>query len=242
MISRNIEPMPQPLHEIESLLTGISYLRDMSPQNLKELAAVSQRIECARGETIFREGSPAAGIFLIVRGRLRVVRAAADGREQVLHEEGRGATLAEVPVFDGGGYVGTAITSENATLVLVPRAPLLKAIQSSPACALAAMAVLAARVRRIAHLASELSFKPVIDRLAGYLVRESQRTSALTITLPETRDELASHIGTVREQVSRALSQLARAGVVEVQGRRLTIKNLLQLQAFAASDEDAVPG
>jgi CRP-like cAMP-binding protein len=103
------------------------------------------------------------------------------------------------------------------------------------------IAVLAARVRKLATLASELSFKPVIDRLALYLVRESQRTSVLTITLPETRDELASHIGTVREQASRALSQLARANVVEVQGRRLTIKNLLQLQAFAGSDEDGAP-
>jgi CRP/FNR family transcriptional regulator, dissimilatory nitrate respiration regulator len=61
--------------------------------------------------------------FLIARGRVRVVRAAADGREQVLHEEGSGATLAEAPAFDGGGYVGTAIASENTTVVLVPRAP-----------------------------------------------------------------------------------------------------------------------
>ena len=230
--------MSRPGEDTASLLARIPYLRDMRPLDLAELARVSQRIECPRGEALFHEGSRADGIFLILSGRVRVVRAAGDGREQVLHEEGAGATLAEVPVFDGSGCVGTAIASEPAVVLLVPRDPLLKAIAQNPACAVAVIAVLAARLRKIATLASDLSFKPVIDRLALYLVRESERASALTITLPDTRDELASHIGTVREQASRALSQLVRAGLVEVQGRRVTIISLPQLQAFATSDEN----
>jgi hypothetical protein len=40
-------------------------------------------------------------------------------------------------------------------------------------------------------------------------------------------------------ETARALSQLARAGVVDVRGRRITIKNPQQLQAFATPDEDA---
>jgi hypothetical protein len=55
--------MSQPLDDVESLLAGISYLRDMTPQDLKELAQVSQLSECSRGQIIFRESLPAAGIF-----------------------------------------------------------------------------------------------------------------------------------------------------------------------------------
>ena len=40
-------------------------------------------------------------------GRVKLVRSSDEGREQVLHQEGPGATLAEVPVFDGDGYVGS---------------------------------------------------------------------------------------------------------------------------------------
>jgi CRP-like cAMP-binding protein len=226
------------IQDCEPLLENVPYLRDLSATERRQLAQVCELRQVPRGEVIFAEGLPAGGIFLIVSGRVRLVRTAADGREQVLHEEGPRATLAEVPVFDGGGYVGTAIATEDTTVLMVPRPDLLELLATRPPSALAVIAVLAARVRKIASLASELSFKPIVDRLATYLLRESERIGDLTIALPDTRDELGSHIGTVREQVSRALSQLNRAGAIEVRGRTVIIKNIRQLQAFAASGDD----
>jgi CRP-like cAMP-binding protein len=233
--------MSETPHSPERLLEHIDYLRDLPAAERVELARVSQLRQVARGERVFAEATPATGIFLIVSGRVRLVRTSFDGREQVLHEEGPRATLAEVPVFDGGGYVATAIATEDATVLMVPRAALLRALASRPSSALAVIAVLAARVRKLATLASDLSFKPVVDRLAAYLLRESERTGTLTVVLPDTREELSSHIGTVREQASRALSQLARAGVIDVRGRHATIRNRPQLQAFAASEDDPRP-
>jgi CRP/FNR family transcriptional regulator len=224
--------------ETEQLLDEVQYLKQLDSAERAALAQVC-RIRCVpRGAVIFEAGSPPEGIFVIVSGRVRVVRTAPDGREQVLHEEGAGATLAEVPAFDGQGYVGTAIATEDTVFLMVPRAMLLKVLESSSS-AISVIAVLAARLRKVAGVAADLSFKPIIDRLAAYLLREHERTRRLTVTLPETRDELGSHIGTVREQASRALSQLNRSGAIEVRGRRVAIKNLRQLRAFAESDDDS---
>ena len=63
----------------------------------------------APGQYLFEEGEAPSGAYLILDGTIRVSRISDDGREQVLHEEGAGATLGEVPAFDGKGYVGTAI-------------------------------------------------------------------------------------------------------------------------------------
>jgi CRP-like cAMP-binding protein len=179
----NITPTPGMLFD------HIDYLRELPASARSELARVSQLRQVARGNRVFSEGDVADGVFLIVSGRVRVVRTSADGREQVLHEEGARATLAEVPVFDGGGYVGTAIATEDTVVLMVPRAALFKVLAAQPPNALAVIAVLAARVRKLAGLASELSFKPVIDRLAAHLLREIERTGRLTVTLPDTRDE-----------------------------------------------------
>jgi CRP-like cAMP-binding protein len=216
-------------------------LRQLPDDSRDALAGVSQLFDAALGDVLFREGHTPGGVFLIVKGRVKVVQTAADGREQVLHEEGAGATLAEVPTFDGGGCIGTAVVSEAATILKVPADPLLKVIERYPSTSRAAIAVLAARLRKIAGLASELSFKPISDRLAVYLCRESRRTGSITLTLPETRDDLAAHIGTVREQASRALSQLARAGLIEVRGRTVVITNQPRLQAFAGIEHDSIP-
>ena len=221
----------------DELLGQIEYLHGAPAAARRALAEVSQLRLVSRGTVLFHEGAAAEGIFLVVRGRVRLIRAGMDGRQQVLHEEGPRATLAEVPVFDDGGCVATAIATEDTEVLFVPRAALLRALEAQPG-ALAVIAVLARRVRKLAALASDLSFKPVVDRLAGYLLRECERTGSSTITLPETRDELASHIGTVREQASRALSKLARAGVIDVRGRAVAVLNLPQLRAFASADDD----
>jgi CRP-like cAMP-binding protein len=214
-------------------LRRIPYLAQLSTSELDGLAARSALERVSRGSAAFVEGEPPRGIFLVLEGRIRLLRASAEGRQQVLHEEGPGATLAEVPVFDGGGYVGTALAVEDSVLLFVPRAPLLAALERSPGSALAVIRVLAARVRRFAALVEDLSTRSVAARLAVFLLRESDRLGGPLVELPATRDELAAHLGTVREQASRALSELRRSGIIDLDRRRVRVKDARRLRALA---------
>lgn len=188
-----------------------------------------------RGTTLFAEGDAPAGIFLIISGRITLVRSSRDGRQQVLHEEGPGSTLAEVPVFDGGGYVGSAVAAEDSLVLLVPREPLLEALGQTPASAVDVIEVLAGRVRKLAGVVEDLSLRDVTARVAAYLCRESRAQGSDSVDLPATRDELAAHVGTVREQASRALSQLKAAKVIEVTGRRVVIREPAALRLMAGA-------
>ena len=158
-----------------------------------------------------------------------------DGREQVLHEEGPGVTLAEVPVFDGGGYVGSAVAVEAALVLFVPRSPLLDVLKRTPASALGVIHVLASRVRKLAAVVEDLSLRGVTARVASYLCREIERAGGDTLQLRITRDELAAHVGTVREQASRALSQLRADGLIEVRGRTVVILEPEALRLLAGA-------
>jgi CRP/FNR family transcriptional regulator len=218
-------------------LRRIPYLGRLSAAELDPLVARSRVESVAAGATAFIEGEPPRGIFLVLEGRIRLLRASAAGREQVRHEEGPGATLAEVPVFDGGGYVGTAVAVEDSVLLFVPRAPLLHAIERNPSSALEVIRVLAARVRRFAALVEDLSTRGVAARLAAFLLRENERSGRDEVELPATRDQLAAHLGTVREQASRALSELRRSGVIELDRRRVRVKDARRLRALAGGSE-----
>ncbi|MDQ3169883.1 MAG: Crp/Fnr family transcriptional regulator [Acidobacteriota bacterium] len=214
-------------------LAKIPYLRALPSAAREDLArqCVFQTIE--RGGSLFREGDAPTGVFLILEGRIKLLRSSADGREQVLHEEGPGATLAEVPAFDGDGFVGSAIAVEDARLFFVPRAPLLAALETSPASSLDVIRVLAARVRKLAGVVEDLSLRGVTERVAAYLWREIERAGGDTLELRITRDELATHVGTVREQASRAISRLKAAGVIEVRGRTLVVLDPAALKSAA---------
>lgn len=214
-------------------LQQIPYLRNMPGAERDALARACEFRRVSRGDCVFSEGDEASGIFLIVSGRIRLVRSSAAGREQVLHEEGPGSTLAEVPVFDGRGYVGSAVAVEDAVVFCVPRGPLLAALDRSPGCALEVIRTLAGRVRKLAGMVEDLSLRPVTERIAAYLLREMTLAGGDSCILPLTRDELAAHVGTVREQASRGLSALGRSGIIAVTGRSVRIMDPNRLRALA---------
>ena len=58
----------------------------------------------ARGTLLFTTGEPCRGLYIIESGRVRIFRTSPDGREQVLHVEGPGRPVAELPLVDGGVY------------------------------------------------------------------------------------------------------------------------------------------
>jgi len=142
------------------------------------------------------------------------------GREQVLHAEGAGATLGEAPLFDGQGYIASAVAVEPTRLVLVPRGAVLDLGRRHPAVALSMLEAMARRVRRFAGLVEDLAFRQVTERLARHIeaavvAAGSPRTPGAVVDLGLTQEQLAARLGTVRELVSRALAQLERAGAIK---------------------------
>lgn len=171
-------------------------------------------------------------------GRIKVFRVSPSGREQVLHVEGPGATLGEVPLFDGAGYVASATAQTAARLLWLPRQELDALCRRHPEVAHAIIATLARRVRAFAGLAGDLTLRSIRVRLGRLLLDEAGRTGRRTaegveITLPGTRDEIAARVGTVREPLSRTLAALARAGLVTVRGRRLLVRDVKGLEDAA---------
>ena len=146
--------------------------------------------------------------------------------------ESAGATLAEVPVFDGGGYVATAVAEKDTQLLFVPRPALLDLCRRRPEIALGVIAVLARRVRTFAATIEDLALRDVTARLARFLLTEAPREGDV-VDLSGTREEVAFRLGTVRELVSRSLSQLRAAGLVVVRGRRVQLIDERRLAALA---------
>lgn len=218
--------------DVAAGLAAIPYLAPLSARERTELASRCLVKSAAKGNAIFAEGEPATGLWVILAGRVRLVRSSPRGREQTLHVESAGATLAEVPLFDGGGYVATALAQTDARLLFLPRPALLDLCRRRPEVALGVIAVLARRVRAFAALIEDLALRNVTARLARLLLTEA-RQDGNVVDLSGTREEVALRLGTARELVSRSLSQLRAAGVVVVRGRRVWLTDERRLAAIA---------
>ena len=160
------------------------------------------------------------GLLVVAEGAVEMRQVSPRGREQVLHAEGPGATLGEAPLFDGQGYIASAVAVEPTRVVLVPKEDVLELCRRHPAVALSMLEAMAKRVRRFAGLVEDLAFRQVTERLARHIEASAAASgvpvaSGGVVDLALTQEQLAARLGTVRELVSRALSQLERAGAIK---------------------------
>lgn len=210
-----------------------------------ELLFLAQRTvprHFSSGQTVFTEGEPCAGLYVVQSGHIRIFKSSANGREQVLSIDGPGSSVAELPVFDGGNYPASVTAIEDATLLFVSKPDFQALCIAHPQVALKVLRVVGARLRRLVGIIEELSFTTVRHRLASFLLHlarteGTRNAQEVTVTLPVSNQELASQIGTVRELVSRNLSRLQAEGMLQIDGRRVVIRDLKALEAELGSAE-----
>ena len=191
-----------------------------------------------KDELLFVAGQEAHGLFVIVSGSVRAFRESLDGREQVIHVERAGATVAEVPVFDDGTYPSSVAAEEETHALFLAKRDVRQLCLQHPEIPLAALRVLASRLRRCAELVEALSLKEVGQRVARFLVSEARRhgqptAEGICLTLTQTNQQIAAHVGSVREVVSRALSRLQHDGLIVLEDRKLTVRDIAALSSFA---------
>ncbi|MFL6286486.1 MAG: Crp/Fnr family transcriptional regulator [Pyrinomonadaceae bacterium] len=215
--------------------------KELDAELLRALAARAIERRFRKDELLFVAGDEARGLYVIVEGAVRAFRESAEGREQVIHVERAGATIAEVPVFDGGTFPSSVAAETDSILLFIDKRDVRDLCREHPQIALAALKVLATRLRRCAELVETLSLREVGQRLARLLLTEArargERTeSGFDLTLTLTNQQIAARVGSVREVVSRALARLQQDGLVALEGRRLSIPDEAALASYAGED------
>lgn len=191
----------------------------LSEAEIKALAEACVVHPLKKGETLFNAGEEAKGLYVIAKGSLKAFRGNTEGREQVIHVERAGTTIAEVPVFDDKPYPSTVVAEEDSEVLFISKEDVKRLCLKHPAIALSALKLLAARLRRTAALAESLSLKEVDQRLAAFLLKEFKEKRLKKLKLP-TNSVLAARLGSVREVVSRAFAKLEADGLIKVDEHR----------------------
>lgn len=222
--------------DLVTALKQAALLTGLTATELEELAARAVRKHFRAGELLFSEGDACEGLHIVARGRVRIYKSSASGREQVLGVEGPGAAVAELPVFDGGPYPASVVAVEETDTAFLTRAAFQGYCMEHPAVALKVLAGVGMRLRQLVGIIEELSFTTIRQRLIALLLRLAESGGRRTergveFQLPSSHQELASQLGTVRELVSRNLMRLEAEGLIEVDARQIVIKNFPALVA-----------
>jgi CRP/FNR family transcriptional regulator len=218
-------------------LARLSLFRDSPPCVVKALSARAIEVRFESGSMIFLADSKPRGWFVVIEGLVRVVRITGS-RQHVIHTEGPGGTLGEVPLFTDGTHPATGIAAEPTRCALFERAALEAAIGECPDIALLITKRLAFRVQNLVARLDGRSAKSARVRLIEFLLERAQATNADTFSVGMTQQDLAEELGTVREIVSREFRRLSREKLIaSLNGGRYRLLDVNALKKSASETD-----
>jgi len=205
----------------------------LNEEHLADVAAIAAKKIFGKGESLFTEGEKANGFYLLASGSIKLCKISPDGKEKVLHFVHPSETFAEAAFFGDGAYPAEARALEKGEALFFPKEAFMGLLERNPRFSLNLIVSLSLLLRRFARQIEELSFAEVPARLAAYLMELAARKSTTYLDLDMKKGELASHIGTVSETLSRSLKKLKDDGIIEVDGSRVIIHDMERLRRLS---------
>ena len=226
-----------PLDKIAAL-RSTALFGSLDKNELSFLASRAKEQVLPQGTVLFFAHEQAKGLYVVVQGSVKAFRTYPDGREQVIHVEGNGGTLAELAVFDEGTYPATAVTEQDSVLLFLRSKDVLQLCEEHPRLTLKMLKVMAGRLRRHAEMVELLSLRDVSQRVARLLLMEArahgiQSGNGWELTAAPSHQQLASRIGSVREVITRSMALLRRRGLITQRRGQLTIPDSKALELYA---------
>lgn len=189
---------------------------DLPEPDCAALASIAVRMQYAAGETLFLAGDPSPGLYVLLRGQVRLSRLSPGGREQVIHVVVPGHHFNSVPVFDGGPCPVNASAQTDVVALLFPGEQLRSLIMDHPTVALRLLADSCSYLRRLVDLVDDLALTSVQGRLARLLLTQAE-AGEQSFVQPLTQSEMAARLGTVREMVGRSLKTFEAMGLIRIE-------------------------
>ncbi|RZK28213.1 MAG: Crp/Fnr family transcriptional regulator [Hymenobacter sp.] len=190
------------------------------------------------GQTIFGEGSRAAGLYCMHEGRIKITKSGGDGKEQILRLVRPGDVLGYRALVAGSVHTTSAVALSDCTVCLIPKHVISPQLNSSLSLSSAMLQLLANNLGATAERMLHLAYKPVRERLAEALLL-LQRTyhsageADLPFTIAISREDLGALMGTTKETTTRTLSDFKQEGLLTTRGSAITILATKRLHDIA---------
>lgn len=187
-----------------------------------------------KGEILFREDAYPSGIYYLLNGKAKKYKADKNGREQIIYVANSGELLGYHAILAGDNYPDSAAVIEDSHVLFIPREDFLRAIRQSDELNRRLLKTLSHEFVVLTNGLTLFAHKSVRERLALHLVvvREKYKEDfqpGQPVEINMSRDDLASLVGTARENVVRTLSEFKSEGILETRGRRIIVLDIKKL-------------
>ena len=190
---------------------------------LREIASRGGVKKYPANAVLITENDDSDSLYIILSGRVKVYASNEAGKEIILTTVGAGEYVGEL-ALDGGTRSASVMTLEPTTCAVVTGANLRDFIIAHPDFAQHLIINLIRRVRRLTGSVKSLALEDVYSRVVGLLQSMAELEGEHRVVKDRmTQQDIAEHVGSSREMVSRIFKELTIGGYVKVEQGRITI-------------------
>ncbi len=231
--------MSAPVHPLRK----IAIFSTLADDTLTRLAQYVIRREYLRGELIQLESDPSRSAYFIAAGQVQIFHLSPAGREQIMLNLGAGESFNTVPLFSDDSHNRASARALTAvSLYLLRKEDFTLLINTCPDLAQAMLKDFATKLTRLTGLVEQLSLHSIRGRLARFLIEQADRGEQASRgeqanrgeqTGRWTQDEIAAHLGSVRDVIGRTLRSFEDAGLIRRTRSRIQLLNRSALETEA---------
>ena len=211
-----------------SCITLVPIFNHLEGDQLDEIMDVTKTAYYKKGEIIYSPGDPSDSLYIVARGKIRIYRLSESGKEQLQRILQPGDFTGELALFRQSVHESFGEAMMDTDICLITRDDLQRFLLQYPTIALHVLAEFSNRLDETEKQASRVATETVETRIALFLVDciETQGNET-EITLPMTRKDLASYLGTSPETISRKLADMESEGYIQqLSGRKIKILDM----------------
>jgi len=215
MLLREFPAMNTP--EIREALARFPLFRKLPDASAEAVAACTRFKQAAAGELLFLQDDPVDAFYAVLEGRVRLYRAAGDGRVQVMNHIAQGRTFAEAAAIGMARFPASAEALTECKLLRIAAEPFKQLFQTQPGFAIAMISSLTVHLHQLVERVQELSLTSAGARLAHAILRMPARREdrGLFVPFAQPRKDLAAELAMTPESLSRLLRKFQDDGWIE---------------------------
>ncbi|MCG3174731.1 MAG: CRP-like cAMP-activated global transcriptional regulator [Myxococcota bacterium] len=230
--------------QLEGLLRDWQGHQRLNESQRKAIVQSAVHRSLQKDESLFEEGAAGKGLFIVHEGEIKICKISSGGREQILYMARSGKFILEALGLRGEPCPAHAIATREGDAWMIPSGTMLELARANPEFAIEMFELLFNRTMRYIALVEDVTLRNVRSRLASFLYTRALNqgtdagTGEVTLVRDLTTETVASRLGTVREEISRALSALETEGVISLSRKAIVIKDMSLLENFMYDEED----
>ena len=224
--------------QLTSSLRVIALFDDLGEADLIRISEQCTTFTYKRHTQILGEHEQTNDVFFILAGTVRINSMTSKGREVIYSESHAGNIFGEFSAIDGLPRSATVFAVTDCVLARMPAKAFFELLHSNAVVATKLVELLVAKIRKTSQQVFEVAALSVRERLRRELLRlaaAGERVGQSVVIKPApTHQDIASHIGSHREAVTREFNRLEAEGLLEVHRRQICILDLARLERIHA--------